>query len=420
MPADPDQVIANLRELAALTSDGNGAQRIAFAPTWQKARDWLAAKLTGLPVERHLDAAGNSWVTLPGASPKSLVLGSHLDSVPNGGWLDGALGVVTALEVLTAIARDSNGQPPFTIRLVDWADEEGARFGRSLFGSSAFAGTHSIAADRVRADRDGVTLEAALAACDIDIERIGEACAERKDIAAYLELHIEQGPVLERLGLPLAAVLGTKGVERHAIIFHGQEAHSGSTPMADRRDALAAAARLALEIRTIASRHTDAVCTMGSVKTFPGIVTAVVGRCECTLDQRDLSPDILATMYREAQEASHRFAEQERCTVEWSRIWNIEPIPFHHDLIRLCRESIAETVPVGTEVPSLPSGPLHDAAEVARLGIPTVMMFVQSLRGISHNKIEDTTEDHLRLAVAAFDRLAAKTIHWMRSQSQSQ
>jgi N-carbamoyl-L-amino-acid hydrolase len=414
MPANPNQVIANLRELAALTSDANGAQRIAFTATWQQARDWFATKLQGLPggagITRHRDAAGNVWVTLPGTSPKALVLGSHLDSVPNGGWLDGALGVVTALEVLSAIARDTNGRPPFTVRLVDWADEEGARFGRSLFGSSAFAGTHSIEADRARTDRDGITLEAALAACNIDIDKIGDAAAERENIAAYLELHIEQGPVLERLGLPLAAVLGTKGVERHAITFHGQEAHSGSTPMADRRDALAAAARLALEIRTIAGRHSDSVCTMGSVKTFPGIVTAVVGRCECTLDQRDLDPTILATMYREAQEASRRFAEQERCTVDWSRIWSIEPIPFHPDLIRLCQQSIEEIS--GTLV-SLPSGPLHDAAEVARAGIPTVMMFVQSLRGISHNKIEDTSEDHLRLAVTAFHRLATKTLDWL-------
>jgi N-carbamoyl-L-amino-acid hydrolase len=417
MPANPNQVIANLRELAALTSDANGAQRLAFTPTWQRARDWFTTKLAQLPtgwnITHHLDAAGNNWVTLPGASPKSLVLGSHLDSVPNGGWLDGALGVVTALEVLTAIARDTNGKPPFTIRLVDWADEEGARFGRSLFGSSAFAGTHSIDADRARTDRNGITLEAALEACNIDIDRIGDSSAERKDIAAYLELHIEQGPVLERLGLPLAAVLGTKGVERHAITFHGQEAHSGSTPMADRRDALAAAAKLALEIRTIATKHTDAVCTMGSVKTFPGIVTAVVGRCECTLDQRDLSPEILAQMYREAQAASHRFAEEERCTVDWSRIWSIEPIPFHPDLIRLCQESVEEIA--GTLV-SLPSGPLHDAAEVARAGIPTVMMFVQSLRGISHNKIEDTAEDHLALAVTAYDRLANKTLAWIGSK----
>ena len=418
---DPASAIANLRELAALTSDANGAQRLAFTPTWQRARDWFASKIASLPpawgVTRHLDAAGNVWTTLPGASPRSLVLGSHLDSVPNGGWLDGALGVVAALEVFTALAREHSGRPPFTLRIVDWADEEGARFGRSLFGSSAFAGTHSIAADRVRTDRDGITLEAALAANGIDINKIGETACERENIAAYLELHIEQGPVLERLGLPLAAVLGTKGVERHAITFHGQEAHSGSTPMADRRDALAAAAKLALEIRTIAGRHADSVCTMGSVKTFPGIVTAVVGRCETTLDQRDLDPAVLAAMYADAQAASNIFAEQERCTVEWSRIWSIEPIPFHPELIALCQQAIAETTAQSlADVPQLPSGPLHDAAEVARTGIPTVMMFVQSLRGISHNRIEDSREDHLTLAVEAFHSLAAKTLAWM-SQS---
>jgi hydantoinase/carbamoylase family amidase len=426
MPADPAQVLTNLRELAALTSDTEGAQRIAFTATWQKARDWFATKLRGLPVTRNIDAAGNAWVTLAGDSPQSLVLGSHLDSVPNGGWLDGALGVVTALEVLTGLAREYNGRPPFTVRLVDWADEEGARFGRSLFGSSAFAGTHSIAADRNRTDREGTTLADALAKCHIDIDRIGEAERERENIAAYLELHIEQGPILERLNLPLAVVLGTKGVERHAITFHGQEAHSGSTPMADRRDALAAAARLALEVRDLTNRintehHSDSVSTIGFLRTFPGIVTAVVGRCECTLDQRDLTPEILATLYREAVAASHRIAAEERCAVDWSRIWNIEPIPFHPDLIALCRQAIAETTSQELDdVPSIPSGPLHDAAEVARAGIPTVMMFVQSLRGISHNKIEDSSADHLQLAVAAFDRLAHKTLDHLSTLGNSQ
>ena len=413
MPADPRTVIANLQELRALTGDENGAQRVAFTATWLKARAWFETKLAGLPVERYLDPAGNCWITLPGASERSLVLGSHLDSVPNGGWLDGCLGVVTALEILRAFSEQYNGTPPFTIRIVDWADEEGARFGRSLFGSSAFAGTHTIAADRVRVDKDGVMLADALTQVGIDIDKIDDASAEREHIAAYLELHIEQGPVLERLGLPLGVVLGTKGVERHAIVFQGQEAHSGSTPMADRRDALAAAARLALEIRTIANKHPDAVCTMGSVKTFPGIVTAIVGKCETTLDQRDLDAEVLATMLREAKEASQRFAAEERCTVEWSKIWSIEPIPFHPKLIELCEAAILQTTPVAHR---LPSGPLHDAAEVARAGIPTVMMFVQSLRGISHNKIEDTALDDLSLAVTAFDNLAAKTLHWMESQ----
>lgn len=399
-----------LTELRSLTSDENGAQRIAWTPMWLKARAWFQEKLQTLPIEHHLDAAGNSWTTLPGASPTALILGSHLDSVPNGGWLDGSLGVVAAFVVLRRISQQYDGRPPITVRLVDWADEEGARFGRSLFGSSSFAGTHTIEADRSRIDSSGIRLEDALASCGVSIESIGDAQSEREHAEAYIELHIEQGPVLEKLGLPLGVVLGTKGVERHAITFHGQEAHSGSTPMTARRDALAAAAKLALEIRPIAQKYPDAVCTMGIVRTYPGIVTAVVGRCETTLDQRDLNADVLAAMYREAQNKSRQFADEEGCTVEWSRIWNIAPEPFHPELISLCEDAIRE---VNGKPHRLPSGPLHDAAEVSRAGIPTVMLFVQSLRGISHNKIEDTREDHLKLAIDAFDRLASKTMEWI-------
>jgi N-carbamoyl-L-amino-acid hydrolase len=407
------RVLGNLEELRALTGDEFGAQRVAWSPMWLKAREWFAEKLKTLPVEDHYDAAGNHWVTLEGESERALVVGSHLDSVPNGGWLDGCLGVLVALEVLTNFAESYNGRPPVTVKLVDWADEEGARFGRSLFGSAAFAGKATIEADRGRTDREGVTLEAALAACGVDVERVGEATAEQKNLAAYLELHIEQGPILERVGKPLAVVQGTKGVERWAITFRGQEAHSGSTPMEVRRDALAAAAKLALEIRPIARKHPQAVATMGSVKTFPGIVTAVVGRCETTLDMRDLDANVLAEMLREAQAASERFAREEGCTAEWAKIWSIEPIPFSPELIGLCEEAIVETVGV---CELLPSGPLHDAAEVARLGVPTVMMFVQSLNGLSHNAAEDTKREHLEQAVEAFARLSEKTMRWIEKR----
>jgi beta-ureidopropionase / N-carbamoyl-L-amino-acid hydrolase len=412
MPLDASRTISNLQQLRSLTANDYGAQRIAWSPTWLKARAWFQSKLAELPVEHHLDAAGNSWATLRGDSDRVLILGGHLDSVPNGGWLDGSLDVLAGLEVLRSLAEDFHGKPPITIRLVDWADEEGARFGRSLLGSSAFAGTHSIQADRGRTDREGIRLEDALRNCQVDVEKIGDAASEQAHAAAYLELHIEQGPVLEALHLPLGVVLGTKGVERHAITFHGQEAHSGSSPMGVRRDALAAAAKLALEIRPIARKHLDAVATMGSLKTFPGIVTAVVGRCETTLDMRDLDAGVLASMLAEAQDASRRFAAEEGCTVEWSRIWSIEPIPFDPRLIEFCDQAIRE---IAGESHRLPSGPLHDAAEVARAGIPTVMMFTQSLAGLSHNPAEDTRIEHLELAVKAFDRLTRKTMHWLTS-----
>ncbi len=413
MPIDPAHVLTNLKTLRELTGNADGAQRVAWTPTWVRAREWFLRLVEtlptapGNPARTHYDAAGNLWVTIPGASERALLLGGHLDSVPNGGLLDGCLGVLAGFEVMRALCEDHAGHPPMTLRLVDWADEEGARFGRSLFGSSAFAGTHSIAADRVRTDLDGVTLEAALAECGVMIDLVGQAAVEQKDAAAYLELHIEQGPVLERMGLPLAVVGGTKGVERHRVTFYGQEAHSGSTPMGVRRDALAAAARLALEIRPIALRHPDAVATMGSVRTFPGIVTAVVGRCECTLDMRDLDAGVLAGMYAKAQEASRRFAAEEGCTVEWSRIWSIKPIPFDPALIALAAEAVAE---VAGQAPLLPSGPLHDAAEVARCGIPAVMLFVQSLNGLSHNAAEDTKPEHLEMAVRAFYGLAVRAL----------
>ncbi|HSS81090.1 MAG TPA: M20/M25/M40 family metallo-hydrolase, partial [Gaiellaceae bacterium] len=277
-----------------------------------------------------------------------------------------------------------------------------------LLGSSATAGTFDPDRDRGLVDRDGVTLEAALAAYDVDVDQMHRSGVRLEPVRAYLELHIEQGPVLESLDLPLGVVLGTFGVERHQVTFRGQAAHAGSTPMDKRRDALAGAAKLELELREIAARAGEgAVCTMGGVVTRPGIVTSVVETAECLLDQRHLDAHRLAEMLSNAEAASRRFAQEEQLEVEWERIWNIEPILFDEALIELADESIRE---VAGESHRLPSGPLHDAAEVARAGVPTVMVFVQSLRGLSHTKLEDTKDEHLELSVQALDRLADKTI----------
>jgi N-carbamoyl-L-amino-acid hydrolase len=235
---------------------------------------------------------------------------------------------------------------------------------------------------------------------------------ELKNAAAYLELHIEQGPVLLDLDLPLGAVLGTFGVERHAITFHGQAAHSGSTPMNRRKDAFLAAAKMSSEIYKIAKRSKGGVCTIGSCTTKPGIVTSVVEECRITLDQRHLDSAALAKMLSEAKVASEKFANEGKVKVSWERLWQIEPVLFDKNLIQLCADSISETC---GQVHRLPSGPLHDAAEVARVGVPTVMMFVQSLHGISHNKIEDTKEEHLELCVTAFDKLAEKAMQRINS-----
>jgi len=404
---DPGRTVAELRELQELTGDENGAQRVAWTDTWQRAREWLRGRLDGTGAEETIDAAGNQWFTLPGESERALLIGGHIDSVPNGGWLDGALNVMAGVEVLRRIAEE--GTPPATVRLVNWADEEGARFGRSLFGSSAAAGSMADQEElRERKDADGVALPEAIERFGVDLDTALDAKSELETAAAYLELHIEQGPVLESMDLQLGVVLGTFGVERHQVTFRGQAAHAGSTPMDKRRDALAGAARLELEIRGIAKRIGEgAVCTMGGVVTKPGIVTSVVETAECLLDQRHLDAVKLAEMLDNAKAASRRFAQEEDLEVEWERIWNIEPIPFDERLIELADQSITE---IAGSSHRLPSGPLHDAAEVARAGVPTVMLFVQSLRGLSHTKLEDTKEEHLELSVQALDRLAQRAI----------
>ena len=339
-----------------------------------------------------------------------MLIGGHLDSVSNGGWLDGCLNVVAALEVLRRVADE--GRPAATVRLVDWADEEGFRFGRSLFGSSAASG--SLDPDDFRDLRDaaGERLPDVLAAHGVDLERARESGRQLASAAAYLELHIEQGPVLERLGLPLAVVLGTYGVERHIVRFRGVRAHVGATPMDMRRDPVAAAARFLLEGRRIAI-EAGSVTTVGTIGTPGGVVTAVAPVCELSFDQRNLDDARLQAMVAEAKAASEQIAAEDGVEVEWAVQWRIEARPFHPELIGFAEEAIRETV--GT-VHRMPSGALHDAAEMACAGIPTVMVFVQSLGGLSHTNLEDTRPEDLEASVRALDRLATRTIAWVAGQ----
>jgi allantoate deiminase len=412
------RVIADLRELAARTATADGAQRLAWGPVWREAREWFRIRVGELGLRIKTDAAGNNWVTLGGRSAKTVIVGSHLDSVPNGGWLDGALGVLAALEVLRIHA---GATPPVTLTLVDWADEEGARFGRSLLGSSAAAGSLNVDDVRALTDRNGTRLVDALAENGVALERMLDAHLELKsiDARAYLELHIEQGPVLESMNKPAAAVLGTFGVERHMIRFTGQAAHSGSTPIPMRRDAFLAAAQTALECREIATRHSrpgaGVVCTVGVVNVEPKIVTAVPGVCEISLDQRALDAAVLAAMLREARDASERAARDNHVAVEWRNLWRIEPRLFDPALVRLCEDAVREET---GDAPRLPSGPLHDAAEMVP-HMPVVMMFAYSSNGLSHCKEEDTPEPHLEKTIRAYLRLAEKTIAHVAASSSS-
>jgi allantoate deiminase len=401
--------IANLKELAARTSTADGAQRLAWGPVWREARAWFGGKLAEIGLHATTDAAGNSWVRIPGASDRTVIVGGHLDSVPNGGWLDGALGVMAGYEALKMFAGE---RPPVSILLVDWADEEGARFGRSLLGSSAAGGSLKLDEVRGLVDKQGTRLVDALRANGVDLDRMLDAHGTLKgiDAKAYLELHIEQGPVLESMNKATGVVLGTFGVERHMLRFTGQAAHSGSTPIPMRRDAFLAAAETAIECREIARRHSKpgagVVCTVGVVKVEPGIVTAVPGVCEISLDQRALDADVLARMLADARAAADRCARANNVALEWRLVWRIEPRPFDPRLIELCAEAVRE---VTGDAPRLPSGPLHDAAEMVP-HMPVVMMFAYSSNGLSHCKEEDTPEPYLEQTIEAYLRLVRKVV----------
>jgi hydantoinase/carbamoylase family amidase len=405
LPAiDARRVIADLRELDRRTGGPDGAQRLCWADGWRDARSLLTDLLGEIGLTPKADAAGNLWASLEGEQEPALALGSHLDSVPDGGWLDGALGVMAALDVLRAWS-EADVRPPRTLTLVDWADEEGARFGRSLYGSSAFSGTLDPAAVRDLRDREGRRLAEVLAENGVDLNLAPEAASREGRLAAYLELHIEQGPVLEAEGLRAAAVRGCAGVERHRFRFTGQAAHAGTTPMDRRRDAGLAAAELALRVEEIA-RSQAGVATAGAITLRPGIPTAVAGEAELLVDLRHPEADELATMLDETRAAAEAVAAERGCEPESEPVWAIEPIPFNPRLVAAAREACRAAAGSDRE---LTSGALHDAAEVARV-LPAAMIFCPSAGGISHAKQEDTPEPDLTAGIAAFGVLANRVL----------
>jgi hydantoinase/carbamoylase family amidase len=407
LSVDPAAVIADLDELAQL-SGGRfaGAKRLAWTDDWLAARRWLSEKLEALGLEPHTDGAGNLSADLPGESNRFILLGSHIDAVPDGGWLDGALGVLTALEVVRQITRTAR-TPAIGIRFVDWADEEGARFGRSLIGSSAAAGTLSAAEVSGLTDRDGVSLADALARCGVDLETAASAPSDvLAGVVAYLELHIEQGPVLRDGGILVAPVSGIVGVERHLITFTGQAAHAGSTPIALRQDSLAAAARAALAIRESAITH-GGVATVGAMRSTPGIITAVAGVTEMQLDQRHLDADQLAAMLADARRSCADAAAEFGCAIEIRSVLSAAPTLFDPALVDLVRSTIDGLS--GRDVEPIPSGPLHDATEIGRV-VPTAMIFAQSDPPISHAAIEDSPEEALSAAIDAYGRMVERLL----------
>ena len=401
---DAERVIADLRELQKRTGDREGAQRLCWSDGWRQAREFLRELLDEIGLQPEIDEAGNAWSYLPGDTEPALAVGSHVDSVPNGGWLDGALGVMGGLGVLRAWA-GTEEKPPRTLALVDWADEEGARFGRSLFGSSAAAGTFDPAELADARDSDGLRAPGVLAENGVDLERVLDCRSRLERVGAYLELHIEQGPVLEAEGVTAAAVSGCVGVERLRFVIHGRVAHAGTTPMDARRDAGLAAAASALRVEEIA-RAEGGVGTVGAMTFEPGIPTAVPGTASMLVDLRHREADALARMLAATRDAVAGCAAERDCESAEEPVWRIEPIAFDPDLVALGRDACEQVTGSAFE---LPSGALHDAASMAP-HVPTAMIFSPSIGGVSHAPEEDTSEPDLRAAIEAFGVLTNSRI----------
>ncbi len=404
---DAGRVLADLDELARLTGGPDGARRVCWTAEWRRARQFLRDGLAEIGIaEIETDEAGNLWARLPGRDrdAPALAIGSHLDSVPAGGPLDGALGVIAGLGVLRALAAAPE-PPPRDVVLIDFADEEGSRFGRSLFGSSALAGTLEPDALAGLTDAAGEGIADVLAACDVELARAPEANARLASIGTYLELHIEQGPVLEAEGTSCSAVSGCAGVERKRFDFAGQASHAGTTPMDQRRDAGLAAAELGLAVERIA-RGRGGVGTTGSLDLEPGVITAVAGTARLGVDLRHPEAEPLAAMIEEARESAAEIARRRGCEVAEEPIWRIEPIPFDADLVRIAERAAAAA---GGRGSAIPSGALHDAAEMARV-VPAAMVFVASIGGISHAREEKSAEGDLRAGITAFGKLATAAL----------
>ena len=400
MMIDAGRVIADLRELQRRTGDEHGARRLCWSETWREAREFLGELLGEIGLEPEIDEAGNAWAYLPGEGEPALAVGSHIDSVPNGGWLDGALGVMGALGVLRAWAA-SGETPPKALALVDWADEEGARFGRSLFGSSCAAGTFDPEELATARDGEGRRAAGVLAENGVELERVLECRSRLERIDSYLELHIEQGPVLESQGIRAAAVSGCVGVERHRLRFRGRVSHAGTTPMDARNDAGLAAAETSIQVEEIA-RSEGGVGTVGALEFDPGIATAVPGTASMLVDLRNRDADALARMLDRVRAGAGKIAERRGCELEQEPVWAIEPIAFDQELVALARDACEGVTGTAYE---LPSGALHDAASMAPK-IPTAMVFSPSIAGVSHSPEEDTSDEDLIAAIQAFGALA--------------
>ena len=381
-----------------------GICRLTLTDLDRQVRDWFKAQCEALGCSVTVDEVGNMFALRPGrrSDLAPIAIGSHLDTQPTGGKFDGALGVLGGLEVLKTLY-DLGYETNAPLLLVNWTNEEGSRFAPAMLGSGVFAGVFDRAYADSRADRQGVTFADAIEA----IGYRGATKAGAVAMGAMFELHIEQGPILEAEHKVIGIVKGVQGMRWYEATFTGQEAHTGSTPMHLRRNALIGAARLVEAVDRIAKAKPPAVGTVGLMEVKPNSRNVIPGEVFLTIDLRHPQDAVLGAMESDLGEAVAAIKSESGLDAVWKRIWKSPPVAFDPDCIACVREGAEKA---GQPAREIISGPGHDAAYIARVA-PTTMIFVPCEKGISHNEAESTTREEcaagaqvLLNAVLAYDR----------------
>ncbi len=362
---------------------GGGISRLALSDSDKAVRDWFKRACEELGCEVFVDQVGNMFaVWNPTRSQlRPIAVGSHLDTQPTGGKFDGVLGVLAGLEVLRTLV-DSGTIPKHPIVLVNWTNEEGARFEPAMLGSGAYAGVFDRDSVHETADKEGRTLRSALE----DIGYRGTLALGAIRFAAMFELHIEQGPILEAESKDIGVVVGVQGMRWYDVVVRGQEAHAGSTPLGYRRDALAAATSMIERVATIAAER-KGLSTVGMIQALPGSRNVVPGTVRFSIDLRHHVDDVLDLM----EQSILRLVERQRSggyDVELKRIWDSPPVTFNDRCVAAIRQAAA-----GLSSMEIVSGAGHDSVHVARVA-PTAMIFIPCKDGLSHNEAESATPRH--------------------------
>jgi hydantoinase/carbamoylase family amidase len=402
MTAQPSlsSVSATLERLAAIGgAPDRSVTRVAWSQELFDAYRFVGDELRALGLEVEIDAAGNLLGRWEAGTGAPLLVGSHLDTVPRGGRFDGVLGVVTAVHAVRAL-KEEGFEPSRPLWVAAFMDEEGTRFDAALFGSRAFVGEDvSRLGDRV--DSAGTTLRDAMTAAGFDLA--GVAAANRiGEVGAYLELHIEQGPVLEAEGLQIGVVTSIVGLRGYRVRLRGEANHAGTTPMPLRRDAFVGAARIALELRASALGREATTANVGRVVVSPGGANVVPGLADFTIDVRAATPEQIAEWERVVDDVVRRVADEEGLEADVEQTFALEPLELDPDLVDTVERAAAA---VGATAKRMPSGAGHDAMVVGR-HVPAAMIFVPSHRGISHSPDEHSDAEEVELGM----RVLAETL----------